>query len=71
MNFFIDFSNEKVKDLQLFVYNSIGQLVYTKLYKGQSPSLIEIPSLNFDQGTYRVSLSSLNGKTWSSLLVKL
>ena len=46
-NVFIDFSNEKVKDLQLFVYNSIGQIVYIKLYKGQSPSLIEIPSLKF------------------------
>lgn len=70
-NVFIDFSNEKVMDLNLFVYNSMGQIVYTKLYKGQSPSLIEIPSLNFGQGTYTVTLSSLNGKTWSSLLVKL
>jgi hypothetical protein len=70
-NTFIDLSNEKVNDLKMEVYNSLGQIVYTKLYSGQNPSLVEIPSSTFDQGVYAVTLSSNQGRVWSSWLVKM
>ncbi len=70
-NAFIDLSGETVNDLNLNVFNSLGQIVFTKHYAGQNPELLEIPSANFNQGVYAVSLTTANGKTWNSWLVKM
>ncbi|MBI3517925.1 MAG: T9SS type A sorting domain-containing protein [Bacteroidetes bacterium] len=68
---YIDLSSEKIMDVKMDVYNSLGQIVFTKQYVGQNPSLIEIPSFAFEQGIYAVTLSTEKGKMWSSWLVKM
>ncbi len=70
-NTFLDVSSEKLLDLKLEVYNTLGQIIYTKQYVGFNPSLMEIPSSRFDEGIYGVTLSNSKGKIWSSWLVKM
>ena len=62
---------KKLLDLKLEVYNTLGQIIYTKQYVGFNPSLMEIPSSRFDEGIYGVTLSNSKGKIWSSWLVKM
>jgi hypothetical protein len=69
-NAFVDLSAEQERDLILEVYNALGQIIFTKHYSGQH-SLIEIPSADFGQGVYGVSLTGANGKGWKSWLVKM
>ncbi|MGZ6520057.1 MAG: T9SS type A sorting domain-containing protein, partial [Bacteroidia bacterium] len=70
-NVYIDLSAEKINDVKVQVYSTLGQLIYSKQYDGQNPSVIEIPSNMMTQGVYIVNLSSSNGKKWSSRLVKM
>ena len=70
-NALIDLSGEKINDLNLKVYDIRGELMYSNYYFGQSPNVIEIPSIHFSQGLYMVNLSSAKGKNWTGKLVKL
>ena len=70
-NAYIDFMGEKVPDLKVELYSAIGQLIYSKQYPGQYPSTIEIPCINILQGIYTVTVTSSNGKRWTSRLVKM
>jgi hypothetical protein len=70
-NVFIDLTGEKVLDLKLEIYNALGQIVCTKQYTGQNPSVIEIPCSNFEQGVYFINLSSPKGKKWTNRFVKI
>ncbi len=70
-NAFIDLGTEKVQDLKIEIYTTLGQLIYSKEYTGSNPGSIEIPSAGFNKGIYLVSLSSANGKKWSTRLLKM
>lgn len=70
-NAFVEVSGQKIIDLKVECINMLGQVIYSKTYKGISPSIIEIPSANIEQGVYVVNLSSADGKKWTSRLIKL
>ena len=70
-NTFINLSGEKIQDLKIEIYSTLGQLVYSKVYNGISASTIEIPIGNFLPGVYTLNLSSSNKKRWTSRLVKM
>ncbi|MCW3085950.1 MAG: hypothetical protein JWP12_3316 [Bacteroidetes bacterium] len=67
----IDLGNEKVQDLKIQIYTTLGELVYSKQYTGSNPLRIEIPSADFNKGIYLVSLTSASGKKWNTRLVKM
>jgi hypothetical protein len=68
---FIDLSGEKINELKLEVYNLHGQLVYTKHYAGQNPSVLHVPSSDFSQGLYIINLGTAKGNIWTGKLVKM
>lgn len=70
-NTFIDLSDEKINNLNVEVYNTLGQIVYHKKYSGQNPSVLEIPSTLFEKGAYAVTLSSDNTIIWNNWLIKM
>ncbi len=67
----IALSGEKVFDAKLEVYNSLGQIAYSKYYAGECPSYIEVPSVNFEPGVYIINVSVGEGNVWNGKLVKL
>lgn len=69
-NIFIDVSQEKLDDLTVEIFNTLGQVIYSKKYNGKNLFSIEIPSNQFSAGTYAVSLKS-DGRVWKSWLVKM
>ncbi len=70
-NVFINLSEEKVTDLKVELFNTLGELVYSTIYAGTSTGKVEIPCGNIPQGIYFVKLSSSNKKQWTSRLIKI
>ena len=68
---FVNLSEENNTGLKIELFNTIGELVYSKLDPGKAASRIEIPCGDLHSGVYFIRLSSVEGKTWSSRFVKM
>jgi hypothetical protein len=70
-NAFIDFSNEKLSNFKVELFNMLGEVVYSKTYAGAAGPVIEIPCGDVKQGVYLISVLCADGKKWTSRFVKL
>ena len=68
---FVGLDEDNLTDLKMDVFNSLGEIVYSKHYSGHTPAVIEIPTAGLAQGLYTVTLNAANGKNWSGKLVKM
>lgn len=65
----IDLKNKPSGSLNVEVFNSLGQLVYSKKYTTLATQLLELPCASFPKGMYTISISN-NDQQWYSKLMK-
>jgi hypothetical protein len=62
---------ENTLEFKVEMLNMLGETVYVKSYPGKPEAQLEIPCGQVSKGVYLLRLSSGDGKSWTSRLVKL
>lgn len=69
MNAFVGLNSE-ISNFKVELFNLLGELVYTKIYRERSGFVIEIPTVDLEKGIYMVKLSAYEGN-WTSKFIKM
>ncbi|HRG37498.1 MAG TPA: glycoside hydrolase family 44 protein [Bacteroidia bacterium] len=65
----VDLNSNYTGTLQIEVFNTLGQIVYSKKYASTSSQLLELPCSSLTQGMYTIQVSG-NDQQWFSKFVK-
>jgi hypothetical protein len=68
---YVNLASEVSTDVKAELVDMLGQVVYSKVYSGKTGTALELRLENLPKGIYTVKLSTVDGKTWSSRLVKM
>jgi hypothetical protein len=70
-HFYVDLSRETVSELKVELFNTLGKLVYSQLTSGKNAATLEVPCANLPKGVYTIRLSSAEGRSWTTRVVKM
>ncbi len=70
-SFFIDLSKESATELQIQLFNSLGEIVYSTNLHGRASGPLEIPCAFLPKGLYTVRIQDSTSRSWNARVVRM